>query len=139
LAKFRVPTFNIGINIWSNLTGSQAADTAGAPRVAAVPANLAYGLRVNVATTGGTGLPGVPLLAMNLLLPALTDIRGPQHTGFLVPDGITGVVGDYVECPAGTGRWYVVAFVDDIGKGFANEHRTASIFAIPGTWAPPFP
>lgn len=72
--------------------------------------------------------PGIPIQSMNLLLPAGTDIRGPQDTGFA----------DSVEVPAGSARWYGVYFVDDIGKGFANEHRTACIFAIPLSWPPPY-
>jgi hypothetical protein len=32
---------------------------------------------------------------------------------------------DLVEVPAGTGRFYRVQWVDDLGKGFDNEHRFA--------------
>jgi hypothetical protein len=66
---------------------------------------------------------------MNLLVPALTDVRGPQDP----------VGPDMVEVPAGSGRWYQVVFVDDIAKGFSNEHRTASIFALYASWTPPYP
>jgi len=66
---------------------------------------------------------------MNLLVPKLVDVRGPQDT----------VSADLVEVPAGSGRWYVVVAVDDIGKGFSNEHRTASIFALAARWVAPYP
>jgi hypothetical protein len=66
---------------------------------------------------------------MNLLLPPAVDVRGPQDT----------VSFDMVEVPAGSGRWYSVVGVDDIGKGFSNEHRTAAIFALAGSWVAPYP
>jgi hypothetical protein len=138
MARFRIPTFVLPINIYTNVTGIVADDVAAGARLAAVPCNLAYGRRVNVASTGGTGSAGIPLQAMNALVPAGTDIRGPQGPGTM-PDAVTGVIGDYVEAPAGSGRFYVVTFVDDIGKGFPNEHRTAGIFAVPGSWTAPYP
>jgi hypothetical protein len=55
-----------------------------------------------------------------LLLPALTDIR----SGLLV------VQPDFVQIPAGSGRWYQVVAVDDIGKGFPNEHRAAQCMQV---------
>lgn len=123
-----LPTFNLLCNI----------KTCPVPHVPSVPSppyrltdqicQLTYGRRVQVMSTGGTFTPGVPINAMNLLLPKLTDIRGPQDL----------ISQDMVEVPAGTGRWYVVTFVDDIGKGFANEHRTATIFASLDVWAPPY-
>jgi hypothetical protein len=66
---------------------------------------------------------------MNLLLPPFIDVRGPQDT----------VSFDMVEVPEGTGRWYQVTGVDDIGKGFDNEHRTASIYALVRGWTAPYP
>lgn len=66
-----------------------------------------------------------------LLLPAGTDIR----------DLSCGLDADLVEVPLGTGRWYIVMGVDDIGKGFANESRCATIGKVyegldgPGSYA----
>jgi hypothetical protein len=57
---------------------------------------------------------------MTLLLPKLTDVRPPQATG----------QGDVLEVPSGTGRYYWVASVDDVGKGFANEHRFAYLVPL---------
>jgi hypothetical protein len=56
-------------------------------------------------------------LSPALLLPPLTDIR----------DNSCGTRSDVVECPADTRRWYNVSAVDDIGKGFDNEHRVATL------------
>jgi hypothetical protein len=56
-----------------------------------------------------------------LLVPAGTDIRDMSQGG---PDQ------DIIEVPADSGRWYSVSLVDDIGKGFDNEHRYALINKI---------
>ena len=65
---------------------------------------------------------------MWLLVPTGTDIR----------DFKTGGSGDTVEVGAGTGRFYVVCWVDDIGGGFANEHRFAELVAV-APWPVPYP
>lgn len=126
---YRLPTFNLVCNI-SNPNDADPSQPPVPPfRIEGQVCQLTYGRRVQVASTGGTGEVGVLVLTMNLLLPALTDIRGPQDLfGY-----------DVVEVPAESGRWYRVFGVDDIGKNFANEHRTASIYALPGTWAHPYP
>lgn len=125
---FVLPTFNLTCNIKTCPVANVPSVPSEPFRLTAQPCQLTYGRRVNVASTGGTDTPGVPLLAMNVLLPAGTDVRGPQDT----------VSFDMLECPAGSGRWYWVVFVDDIGKGFTNEHRTAGVFALAGTWDAPY-
>jgi hypothetical protein len=86
------------------------------PRITNVKCNLAFGRRVETHnSTDGS-------LNMSLLVPAGTDIRGgatPASPG-----------NDIVECPAGSGRTYKVLAVDDIGKGFSNEHRIAILAAV---------
>ena len=127
--SYRLPTFNLLCNITQpDLAGNAAVPTP-PYRLVDVDCQLTYGRRVSVAATGGTAQVGTIVTSMNLLLPEMTDVRGPQDT----------VSFDMVEVPAGTGRWYYVTFVDDIGKGFANEHRTAGIFALAGVWVPPYP
>jgi hypothetical protein len=126
--SYVIPNFNIVCNIYDPDTPGVPEIPSNPPRIVAQECALVYGRRVNVASTGGTTLPGVPLMAMSLLVPKGTDIRGPQDTTSF----------DMVECPAGTGRWYWVCAVDDIGRGWANEHRSASIFALAGSWAPPY-
>jgi hypothetical protein len=134
MASFTLPTFNLDVNQWlypNNPTLSVF------PDVSLIGAsNLAWGRRFNVASTGGTGVAGVLTQGMVLLLFPLTDIAG-------VAEGY----GDVVEVPAGSGRFYTVQFVDDLGKGFANEHRGALLshgYTNPVTpsgvvpWARPF-
>jgi hypothetical protein len=117
---FTVPDFNITCNLWSFTAPPPAA-----PRAAAVPCNLAFGRRVQPSASAGGG-------QAQLLLPAFTDVRdifnGPGNQ-------------DIVEAPAGSGRFYVVDFVDDIGKGFANEHRVAVMAKtrLYGNWPVPIP
>lgn len=121
---FTVPSFNLLCNIVEKLTGYPPW------RLTNQPCALVYGRRTNSAGTVATAGAAPIVQAMNLLLPAHTDIRGPQ--------GFVGSV-DVVECPAGSGRIYQVAFVDDIGKGWPNEHRTATLIALHTPWPVPYP
>jgi len=126
--SYRLPAFPLLCNIATPPAPGVASIPTPPYRLNLVKCQLTYGRRVNVASTGGTGVPGIPLLAMSLLLPKLTDIRGPQDS----------VSFDMVEVPAASGRWYWTAAVDDIAKGFANEHRTAAIFALAKAWIAPY-
>jgi hypothetical protein len=123
---FRTPTFNLTVNIWrfGTLVGNP-------PDVVTV-GNLAFGRRGHTldgsVTTSG---------AMFLLVPKLTDIRGKAESPLAAPY-------DKVEVPAGSGRYYIVDFVDDSGKGFLNEHRVAIIYqanfiALVPNWPLPTP
>lgn len=89
-------------------------------RDGALPCNLAMGRRVQgpgVLANTGYPVPACPCL----LVPAGTDIRDfSQHNPAL----------DFVEVPAGSGRWYQVQEVDDVAKGFDNEYRLCSIAKI---------
>jgi hypothetical protein len=118
---FTVPQFN---TLCAIRTGGSLV---GAPRLE-VLGNLAWGKRVNVSATGGTGIAGFLVMTMSLLLPAGTDVRGRQNASG--PDS--------VEVPAGSGRFYLVTFVDDVGRGFANEHRCAELQQT-GVWPTPIP
>ncbi len=92
-------------------------------RLAGVPCNLAWSKRIQPGFSyGGTPASSIPQAPMTLLLPALTDLRDGA--------GLVGAEPDVVEVPAGSGRWYAVEYVDDIGKGFPNEHRAALIYKI---------
>lgn len=129
---YRLPNFNLLCNIGPGSTGPATwppIPYIGAPRLANVPCALVYGRRVNVAATGGTFDQGYPTLCMSLLVAKLTDIRAMQSID-LIPDT--------VECPSGSGRWYAVCNVDDIGKGYPNEHRTAALWPIQGAWVVPY-
>jgi hypothetical protein len=114
--SFQLPNFNLTCGIYTSATNTLRLTST---------CNLAWGRRVQVATTGGTGETGVPLACLVLLLPPLTDIRTP--TPAADPYSGAPTIVDYVEVPLGSGRMYWVVFVDDIGKGFANEHRAAML------------
>lgn len=106
-----LPTFNLQCNLWRQL------GTAGVyltPDLSPT-CNLTPGRRVLFQgfTVGINECP----FGMQLLLPALTDIRARWNN----------VDGDLVEVPVGSHRFYSVLGVDDLGKGFANEHRLALI------------
>lgn len=94
-----------------------------------VPCNLAWGRRV---LTGDLQPASASLdlgPCAKLLVPAGTDIRGYANT---IGEG------DLVEVPQDSGRFYFAVLVDDVGKGFPNEHRFA-LLSVAGNWTPPYP
>lgn len=127
--KYTIPTFNLNVNIWRVGNDVQA----NAPDVTSV------GCLVN-GRSGGFPIPAInfgtaaSMLTeatklgqfMSLLLPKLTDVRGTQ--------GGAGNLGDAVEVPAGSGRFYLAQWVDDVGKGFQNEHREAMLIQNTLNW-----
>lgn len=113
-----VPQMPLTVFIWR---GPPAYPPVGLPVVVTV-CNLTPGRRVMLPSQ-------VPASVMEALLPALTDVRAA--------DPLTG--NDVVEIPATSGRYYKVVGVDDIGKGFPNEHRIAWIEAHPIAWPYPIP
>jgi len=113
--SFTLPTFNLVCDIYTGPWLSKALRSPG------VQCNLAFGKRVNGFPTFDTA--GDQLAAsfeMYLLLPAGTDVRSKIISG----------QGDIIDVPAGSSRWYGVFAVDDVGKGFANEHRVADLVQI---------
>lgn len=116
---FTLPTFNLTCNVFTP-------GVFGAPRLSSV-CNLAQGKR------------GLMIFGNNynvqLLCPKLTDVRSELCVG--------QVQGDWIECPAASGRWYNVTYVDDVGKGFANEYRLVWMVGIVGPfgakWPAPIP
>lgn len=117
---YSLPTFNLTINLWHPPTFFPAAPAQ------VIMGNLAYSRRVH--SFGGNSIG-----EMFLLVPALTDLRSPVNQA--------GVSFDEVEVPAGSGRFYVVYAVDDVGKGFSNEHRCAVLVQNTGRglWPIPMP
>lgn len=109
---FTLPDFNLTCKVY---TGPWATRVV---RLSAQPCNLAFSRRT--AKQAELETDNAFSILMYLLVPALTDLR----------DLSCSAVQDVVECPAGSGRWYQVAGVDDIGKGFSNEHRCAMLFKI---------
>jgi hypothetical protein len=128
--SFVLPNFNLACNIGQP-------DSAGVPGVPSLagwqrlyyyPCALVHPRRSSFLTYDLVVQPLISALPMSLLVPALTDIRGPQDS----------TSPDVVECPAGSGRFYWCYAVDDVGKGYPNEHRSALLVALPGTWSPPY-
>jgi hypothetical protein len=118
---YSLPTFNLTCNIWRN-----GNPTTNPPDVVS-PCNLAIGRRVGVLLAYTSTLTTEPGGAW-LLLPPATDIRDAK-----APAGA-----DTVEVGAGSGRFYSVVWVEDIGGGFPNEHRFAEVVGL-GPWPVPFP
>jgi hypothetical protein len=119
--SYSLPTFNLTANIWRN-----GNPTSNPPDVVS-PCNLALGRRQVVSVQQVLSQPNANG-EMYLLLPAGTDIRDLNSTG----------ANDTVEVGAGSGRFYVVAWVDDAGAGFPNEHRVALLWRE-AAWPVPFP
>jgi hypothetical protein len=126
LVAYTLPTFNLNVNIWQ--WGSDVANPADATCVGCLvgghhgvvslgpinPGNLAQ-VQFSLKTSGQM---------MCLLVPKGTDLRPPPVT--------LSQWGSCVEVPAGTLRYYAVIQVDDIGRGFANEHRFALLVPLTG-------
>lgn len=122
--SFRLPTFNLPCSIWRHNR-----DWRTLPPDVETFCNLTPGKRVTipVAFTTVTALGSVYMM---VLLPKGTDIRSNEDSP---------VQGDLIMVPTGTTRLYRVHFVDDIGKGFDNEHRFAALehYNSAGTWTFP--
>lgn len=117
--SFTVPTFNLTCEVWN---GPWATKTL---RLHLLPCNLAMGRRIQQQLSAGFDSP-FGWAAPSLLVPALSDIR----------DEYCGGDSDLVEVPTGSGRWYDVSMVDDVGKGFPNEYRLAALRKVSGSVYP---
>lgn len=109
---FILPDFNLLCDVYRGPWATRAIAVAG------LECNLAFSRRQQLPTAFENDNEWSPI--MSLLVPAGSDIRSL----------VNAAVQDVVECPAGSGRWYQVGGVDDIGKGFPNEHRCALLFQI---------
>lgn len=124
---YSIPTFPIQCDVYDGPWGSHAV------RISGLSCNLAMGKRVyanNVlADFTVIGTPYAFGLSPVLLVPALSDLRSHMQ----------GVPPDLVQVPAGSGRWYEVRDVEDVGKGFPNEYRAALLakaYEVPGVQDP---
>jgi hypothetical protein len=108
---FTVPDFNLTVSLWTGPWPygplSRRGDIMG---------NLTLGRRIQTMFSIGSPTHGLQGYSF-LLVPAGTDIR----------DSASASGYDIVEVPQGTNRFYVVAFVDDVAKGFSNEYRQCSL------------
>lgn len=120
---YTIPNFNITADVY---------DAAASPAVAVyrltTPCNLQFARKVNPGSAASPANTPVWEATIFLLVPALTDIRDRFCPGSE----------DWVEVPSGTGRWYRVVCVDDVGKGFPNEYRVAILCKDYG-WPQPIP
>lgn len=118
---FVLPTFNLSVNLWRP-PATYAAD----------PPTDTFNAQLRAPDqTAATVNPTSSLRAQPQLLCAPgTDIRDT----FCAPGGSF----DTVEVPAGSGRYYSVVCVDDIAKGFTNEHRYA-LLTKQAYWPAPIP
>lgn len=107
---YSVPTFNLTCDIYTGPWVTKALRLSS-------DCNLAMGRRVTFYHDNLDNQLECYGNIPNLLLPAGTDIR----------DTSCGHNFDIVEVPAGSGRWYEVMCVDDVGKGFDNEYRLATL------------
>jgi hypothetical protein len=80
--------------------------------------NLALGRRGVVLPDFEFGTTQIATGPTYVLFPPGTDVRDMNCN---IP------AQDLLELPQGSGRWYSVSLVDDVGKGFANEHRYAIV------------
>jgi len=116
---FVLPTFNMRCGVW-RAPHTPPDD----PRDTSFECQL-RGASHDAATTNPTDF----LHAGNYaLFPALTDIR----------DNSTPTGSDILEIPVDSGRYYYVFNVDDVAKGFTNEHRYA-ILGKALLWPEPIP
>lgn len=111
MSSFALPNFNLLAAVWHN--PGRVPNLYPAPS-ATIPCNLANGRVSHVLNSQQR------LIAQNTL-GASASVLWPAHSD--VRDASVGPNPDVVEIPAGSGRFYWIAFMDDIAKGFANEHR----------------
>lgn len=103
---FSVPDFNLVCNVFTGPWPTRVL------RIPDLQCNLAFGRRTQQSSNFDP-FAGVSFVQPTLLVPALSDVRYLMNAP----------VADLVECPSGSGRWYLVIGIEDIGKGFSNEHR----------------
>ncbi len=108
---FVLPTFNLTANVWHAFT--PMVSTYSAPD-GDFGCNLSPGKRGFVQLPPLSGLT-YSYFPMELLCPPGTNVNAEINGGH--------TPADVVECPAGSQRFYWVSYVDDVGKGFSNEHR----------------
>lgn len=121
MPSYHLPTLILPTNVWR--FGNP---TTNAPDVVCL-SNLIPGRRHVIETSPGAGLPSGWLPASYCLLAIDADVRDEAGTGGSP---------DTVEIPAGSGRFYLVQYIEFVGLGFANQHQQAVLVKI----APfPFP
>jgi hypothetical protein len=106
---FVIPEMPLIAGIWS------VSETGTVTFRVEAPCNVAFGKRVTTAPFPSG--PAASWGAAYLLFPAGTDVRDEFSQG--------AGMGDAIEVPSGSHRWYTAQLVNDSGQGFPNEHRVA--------------
>lgn len=115
MANFRKPTYNLAALVWTGGSGPPG------------PARLLTPCALRSRIFGiVSARPAVLGLVRILLVPPKTDLRGLFQTA----------ANDTVEVPQGSGRFYTVADVDDVARGYANEFRIATLLPVSPTPIP---
>ena len=115
---YRLPVFNLSANIWRS-----GNPTSNPPDVVS-PCQL----RAAGKQSTGQDVANDWSFLWAVLFPPLTDVR----------DAYSAPGQDTLEVPAGSGRFYQAALVDDVAKGFTNEYRIAFVLKLIA-WPSPIP
>jgi hypothetical protein len=111
---YTVPTFNLTCNVYTGPWETKVFRES-------IACNLRMGRSsLTLNSSGGIGITDTYGVSPVLLLPSGSDVR----------DNSCYNQTDIIECPAGSGRFYNVGNVDDVGKGFPNEFRIATLNKI---------
>jgi hypothetical protein len=116
-----LPAFPSRCNIWRGLLTNYngVTNAAGAPAISDQPCELVFrnGYFPNTSFSVASSLYWTGLAPL-IYFPKGTDVRGPldQATSY-----------DTVECPAGSGRFYVVVDVSPVALDFPNEFLAAAV------------
>ncbi len=123
MGRYQVPAFPLPVNVWRNPGGVPV----GAPTLTTV-GNLGVGSKVIQTDFDWPSIidPSAPTMLRYMLFPAGVDIRGGLQVSL-----------DWVEVPAGSGRFFQVNDVEQIAYGFQNWHQIA--FLLPYSPMPPSP
>lgn len=116
---FVLPTFNLDYNLWHgpSVPPSDPVDATGVCQL--------RGANHTAACVNPTSALAAQAYA---LFGPLEDVRDQNN-----PNG-----SDFIEIPAGSARYYQIMVVDDVAKGFTNEHRYAILNKY-GFWPIPIP
>lgn len=122
---YTIPTFNLTCDIWTGPWGTKSL------RMAAEPCAMAIGRRAAIALNALGPYTDSATSPVLLLFGAGTDVR--DSAAYANP-GTVEMRSDFIEFPIGSGAWYFVLGVWDVGKGWPNEYRVASIVKVGEYW-----
>lgn len=120
---FVLPTFNLECDVYTHVPFAVPTIVRFTTECQLRPPSMNQASIVATSSTNHCG--------MVLLVPKDTDLRDDFSAPGNSPDAI--------QCPPGSGRWYQCAYVDDVAKGFANEHRFAILLKGLVNWPVPMP